>query len=240
MRTAIVTGGSTGIGQAICQRLLDDGYRVLNLSRRPSPVEHAELVNYSVDLSDRAATAGIAANIAREHEVTDVIHNAGVIRPALLGSVDTDDLIALTNIHVGAAITLVQAVLPTLTASGSGRILLVSSRAALGLETRTCYSATKAGMMGMARTWALELAPHGVTVNVVAPGPIGETEMFHDVVPENSEKEQQIAASIPVKRLGAPADVANAVAFFLKPESSFITGQTLFVCGGSSIGSLSL
>ncbi|MCB1733386.1 MAG: SDR family oxidoreductase, partial [Halieaceae bacterium] len=125
-------------------------------------------------------------------------------------------------------------------ACGSGRIVLISSRAAMGLETRTCYSATKSGMVGMARTWALELAARGITVNVVAPGPIAETEMFHDVIPENSEKMAQVAQSIPVKRLGRPADVSRAVAFFLAPENSFVTGQTLFVCGGASIGSLAL
>jgi NAD(P)-dependent dehydrogenase (short-subunit alcohol dehydrogenase family) len=125
-------------------------------------------------------------------------------------------------------------------AMGFGRIVLISSRAALGLATRTAYSATKAGMIGMARTWALELAPDGITVNVVAPGPIRETEMFHDVVPADSPREEALAAAIPVKRLGAPDDVAQAVMFFAGPASSFITGQTLFVCGGSSIGSLAI
>ena len=118
--------------------------------------------------------------------------------------------------------------------------MLISSRAALGLATRTAYSATKAGMIGMARTWALELAPDGITVNVVAPGPIRETEMFHDVVPADSPREEALAAAIPVKRLGAPDDVARAVMFFASPASSFITGQTLFVCGGSSIGSITI
>jgi NAD(P)-dependent dehydrogenase (short-subunit alcohol dehydrogenase family) len=110
----------------------------------------------------------------------------------------------------------------------------------MGLQTRTCYSATKSGMVGMARTWALELAADGITVNVVAPGPIAETEMFHNVIPDGSEKMNEVANAIPVKRLGNPADVARAVQFFLAPENSFVTGQTLFVCGGASIGSLAL
>jgi NAD(P)-dependent dehydrogenase (short-subunit alcohol dehydrogenase family) len=240
MRSALVTGGSTGIGQSICQHLLDSGYRVINVSRRPSPIEHEQLHNYSADLADPSATAAVAAEIAAEHDITDLVHNAGVIRPALLGSVETADLDMLTHIHIGAAITLAQACLPALRASGSGRIVLISSRAAMGLATRTCYSATKSGMVGMARTWALELAADNITVNVVAPGPIAETEMFHDVVPEESEKMAQLANAIPVKRLGTPADVSRAVQFFLEPANSFITGQTLFVCGGTSIGSLSL
>lgn len=240
MRQAIVTGGSTGIGQSICEHLLASGYGVINISRRPSPIEHEHLHNYSADLGDPVASKEVAARIAAEHSITDIVHNAGVIRPALLGSVDIADLEMLTHIHIGAAITLAQACLPGLKRCGSGRIVLISSRAAMGLETRTCYSATKSGMVGMARTWALELASEGVTVNVVAPGPIAETEMFHDVIPENSEKMAQVANSVPVKRLGSPADVSRAVQFFLAPENSFVTGQTLFVCGGASIGSLAL
>lgn len=240
MRQAIVTGGSTGIGQSICEHLLAAGYGVINVSRRPSPVEHERLHNYAADLADPGATREVAARIAAEHAITDIVHNAGVIRPALLASVEIADLDMLTHIHIGAAITLAQACLPALRDCGSGRIVLISSRAAMGLETRTCYSATKSGMVGMARTWALELADQGTTVNVVAPGPIAETEMFHDVIPEGSEKMQQVADSVPVKRLGRPADVARAVQFFLAPENSFVTGQTLFVCGGASIGSLAL
>ena len=240
MRTAIVTGGSTGIGQSICEHLLDCGYAVVNISRRDSPLDHQHLHNYSTDLSDPVATKATAEHIASEHEITDIIHNAGVIKPALLGSVDTADLDILTHIHIGAAIALAQACLPALKRCGSGRIVLISSRAAMGLETRTCYSATKSGMVGMARTWALELAADGITVNVVAPGPIAETEMFHNVIPDGSEKMDSVAQSIPVKRLGNPADVSRAVQFFLAPENSFVTGQTLFVCGGASIGSLAL
>lgn len=240
MRSAIVTGGSTGIGLSICQHLLESGYSVINISRRPAGIEHQQLHNYAADLADPVATKAVALEVTAEHDVTDIVHNAGVIRPALLGSVETADLDMLTHLHVGAAITLAQTCLPSLTACGSGRIILISSRAAMGLETRTCYSATKSGMIGMARTWALELAASGITVNVVAPGPIAETEMFENVIPKDSDKEQQIAHSIPVQRLGSPADVSRAVQFFLAPENSFITGQTLFVCGGASIGSLAL
>ncbi len=120
-----------------------------------------------------------------------------------------------------------------------GRIVLMSSRGALGLPTRTAYSATKAGMVGMARTWSLELAAKGITVNVVAPGPI-QTDMFYDVVPAGSEREQNIAKGIPVQRLGRADDVARAVMFFSDPANSFITGQTLYVCGGASVSSVTI
>ena len=120
-----------------------------------------------------------------------------------------------------------------------GRVVLMSTRAVVGLEKRTVYSATKAGMIGMARTWALELAQYGVTVNAIAPGAIEDTEMFHEVVEKGSELEARVAERIPVGRIGRPADVARAVRFFLADEPDFLTGQTLFVCGGSSVGNMS-
>ena len=236
MSAAIVTGGSAGIGRAIVEQLLAAGHEVLSLDLQPSPlrVKHVQ-----VDLTDVEATSRAAADIARNHAVTTVIHNAGVIRPAPLQDVELSDLQALTNLHLGAAVTLAQAALPAMKAAGWGRIVLISSRAVLGLPTRTVYSASKSGMLGMARTWALELAPLGITVNVVAPGPI-RTPMFHGIVPEGSPQEEKLARSIPVGRLGEPADVARAVMFFAAREAGFVTGQVLYVCGGSSVGTLTL
>jgi NAD(P)-dependent dehydrogenase (short-subunit alcohol dehydrogenase family) len=129
--------------------------------------------------------------------------------------------------------------LPAMKAARYGRIVLVSSRAVLGLPTRTTYSATKSGMLGMARTWALELAPVGITVNVVAPGPI-ETANFHSVVPEGSPQVEKVKQAIPVRRLGQPDDVARAVLFFADRNAGFVTGQVLYVCGGTSVGTLTL
>ena len=166
---AVVTGGSAGIGLAICHRLLDDGYELISLARRTCPLDHPKLHSVVVDLIDRAATTAAAHDIARRFEVTTLVHNAGVIRPALLPDVKLDDLDALVELHLGCAIQLLQACLPSMRAQHFGRVVLLSSRAAVGLATRTSYSATKAGMLGMARTWALELAPDGITVNVVAP-----------------------------------------------------------------------
>jgi 3-oxoacyl-[acyl-carrier protein] reductase len=146
----------------------------------------------------------------------------------------------LAQLHFGAAIALAQAALPGMKQARFGRIVLLSSRAALGAPTRTVYSATKAGIIGMARTWALELAPFGITVNVVAPGPIGDTEMFASVMSPDSDRAKTLARSIPVGRLGRSTDVARAVTFFSSPDADFITGQTLYVCGGASIGSITI
>jgi len=238
-RVAAVTGGSAGIGKAICADLLASGCEVVSLSRRPTDIDHPRLHSIEVDLTDRAATAQAAAEMARRFEVNTVVHNAGVIRPALLADVKLEDLDALVELHLACAIQLVQAALPCMRAQHFGRVVLLSSRAAVGLATRTAYSATKAGMLGMARTWALELAADGITVNVVAPGPI-RTDMFYDVVTQGSDKERALAASVPVKRLGESADVARAVGFFADPMNSFVTGQVLYVCGGTSVGSLTL
>jgi 3-oxoacyl-[acyl-carrier protein] reductase len=237
--TALVTGGSVGIGMRICQSLLDAGHEVVNLARRPLKIEHSRLHNFAVDLSDRDETAKVAKEIQARLKVTILVHNAGVIQPSLLEDVRLEDLDYLTNLHLAAVIRLAQAVLPAMKIAGFGRIVNISSRGALGLQTRTAYSATKSGMIGLTRTWALELAQYGITVNCVAPGPI-VTDMFYGIFPKGSPKIEALTKSIPVQRLGEPADVARAVMFFVAPESSFITGQTLFVCGGSSVGSLIL
>jgi len=236
----VVTGGSVGIGKAICESLLADGSQVINLSRRTSDIEHSDLYNFELDLSVSADVEACADMIAQKFTVTGFVHNAGLIRPNLLGEVELDDLQYLTQVHLGSAITLTQAFLKDMKAAQFGRIVLISSRAALGLQTRTSYSATKSGMIAMARTWALELGEFGITVNVVAPGPIEATEMFDAVIEDGSDKKKALANSIPVKRIGRPSDVAQAVQFFMKPESSFVTGQTLMVCGGTSLGSIAL
>jgi 3-oxoacyl-[acyl-carrier protein] reductase len=236
---AIVTGGSAGIGRALVQMLLEKNYDVISLDVQPAPDAHPKLRHIKVDLTDVAATARVAADVVGSSAVTTVVHNAGTIRPAPLAEVKLEDLDALVHLHLSAALLLVQAALPAMKSAGFGRVVLVSSRAVLGLATRTSYATTKAGMLGMARTWALELAPHGITVNVVAPGPI-ETDNFHSIVPRGSPQVERIAQAIPVKRLGQPGDVARAVMFFLDRQNGFVTGQVLYVCGGTSVGSLVL
>jgi 3-oxoacyl-[acyl-carrier protein] reductase len=235
--TVLITGGSAGIGLAVVEELLKAGNEVISLDLKPSSNKRVKHV--AVDLTDAKATEQAAREIAKAHQVTTLIHNAGTIRPALLPDVKLEDLNALVNLHIASAVTLLQASLPAMKAAGYGRVVLVSSRAVLGLPTRTSYSATKAGMLGMARTWALELAPQGITVNVVAPGPI-ETDNFHSVIPRGSPQVEKVAQAIPVKRLGQADDVARAVLFFADRRNGFVTGQVLYVCGGTSVGTLTL
>jgi 3-oxoacyl-[acyl-carrier protein] reductase len=236
---AIVTGASGGIGRAIAQAMLAADYHVVSLDRRAPDWSHPRFEPIEVDLFDPKATAEAASDIAAKHPVSHVVHNAGIIRPNLIERVTPDDIAALSQLHLGAALTLVQAALPSMKQREFGRIVLIASRAALGLATRTAYAATKSGMFGMARTWALETAPYGITVNLVAPGPI-ETDMFYEAIPHGSPKIDQLARAIPVGRIGRPDDVARAVMFFASRDADFITGQALYVCGGASIGSLAL
>jgi len=236
---ALVTGGSAGIGASICRHLVDDGYHVLNLSRRKAESAHERVTDVEVDLADVAATREAIAEVAGRYAITSLVHNAGVIRPNLVEDVRIEDVEYLTNLHINAGILLTQGVLGAMKAAAFGRIVIIGSRAMLGLETRTAYSATKAAQVGLVRTWAMELGQYGITVNAIAPGPI-VTPMFTEVVPADSDRAEKIARSLPVRRLGRPDDVARAALFLLSPENGFITGQCLFVCGGASLGTLAL
>ncbi len=237
---AIVTGGASGIGAAICAAMLEAGYTVISLDRATQPARGARFHAVRVDLAEEAATRAVAGEVCASFAVSHVVHNAGIIRPALLADVVPKDVSDLAGLHLVAPLLLVQAALPGMRAARFGRVILLSSRAALGLATRSAYAATKAGVIGLARTWALELARDGITVNAIAPGPIGGTAMFHDVVPAGSAREVALARGIPVGRLGTPEDVAAAAMFFAGAGAGFVTGQTLFVCGGSSVGTLTV
>ena len=234
----VITGGSSGIGLATAHAFLERGYEVVSISRRDSPLKSPRLISIAVDLSDPVATREAVMSAAAQSPATTLVHCAGAIRERPIEDATIADLADLANLHLGAALSLLQANLPAMKQARFGRIVLISSRAVLGLAKRTVYSATKAGMLGLARTWALELAAHGITVNVVAPGPIADTEMFEEILPAASAKMTAAQKQVPVGRFGTPADVARAVIFFADPKASFVTGQTLFVCGGTSVGSI--
>ncbi|MFK7858798.1 MAG: SDR family NAD(P)-dependent oxidoreductase [Granulosicoccus sp.] len=235
--TAVVTGGNKGIGADLADRLLEQGYSVVSVARSAPSRSHPRLHSVEADLLDPVAVSAAADEIKATFDVTHLIHNAGLIWPNLIEDAKPVEITGLAQLHLGSALTLLQSSLPGMKRRQFGRVMFNASRAALGAPTRTAYSASKAGMIGMARTWALELAQYGVTVNVVAPGPI-LTDNFWGIVEKDSPQQEALAKRIPVGRLGTVKDVTNAFLFFCNPENSFVTGQTLYVCGGASVGSL--
>ena len=233
--TVLVTGGSRGIGRAVIRRMIDDGFDVLHFSRTaPASLFEGEVFE-SVDLSDPRQTKEAISDWTRKKDILHLVNNAGMIRAAALEQVSLDDVHDMVTLNMVAPILLAQAVVPAMRARQYGRIVNIGSRAALGKEGRTVYGGTKAGLVGMTRTWALELAPHGITVNVIAPGPIA-TELYEASNPPDSPQTQKLVASIPVKRVGKPDEVAHAVAMLMDERAGFITGQLLYVCGGASVG----
>lgn len=230
---ALVTGGSRGIGAAIVKQLAARGLPVVNIDRTPPEDAIADYVE--VDLTDVDATRDALHEITTRQPILWLVNNAGIAPPASLEDTTLEDFEAAVAVNLRAVMLATQAAVPAMKAAGHGRIVTISSRAALGKELRTAYAATKAGVIGMTRTWALELAPFGITVNAVGPGPI-ETELFKRANPHNSPRTQAIIQGVPVKRLGQPEDIAHAVDFFLSEGAGFVTGQVLYVCGGMTVG----
>ncbi|MFC3003292.1 SDR family oxidoreductase [Falsiroseomonas tokyonensis] len=233
--TVLVTGGSGGIGRAVAERAAAAGWRVANLDLRPpaAPLPAEDFLQ--CDFADLAATRAVLAEVAARHAPTRLVNNVGVVKPAALEETSVEDLATVMDVNLRSAVLAAQALLPAMRAAGFGRIVNIASRAALGKELRSAYGASKAGLIGLARTWALELAADGITVNAIGPGPIA-TELFKRANPDNSPRTRAIIEGVPVKRLGTPEDVANAVQFFLDARSGFVTGQVLYVCGGLTVG----
>lgn len=230
----LVTGGSGEIGSAICARSVADGYDVINLDLAP-PGAGAAGRWVQVDLTDVAATTEVLRAQAASASILRLVHCAGIVRPATLDATTAVDFDAVIALNLRSAVLCTQAVVPGMRRAGFGRIVSISSRASLGKELRTAYSASKAALHGMTRTWALELAKDGITVNAVAPGSV-ETRLFRKANPPDDPRTAAIISAIPVGRIGTPDDIAQAVSFFLDRRSGFVTGQVMYVCGGLTVG----
>lgn len=234
-KRAIVTGASRGIGKAIAFQLAERGWDILNLDREgPQGANDAAGRWIEADLSDPEGLAPILEEILTEGPVAGLVNNAGIGSNSTLEETSLDEFNRIVSVNMRAPMQIAQALAPGMREQGFGRIVNISSRAHLGKTHRTAYAASKAGILSMGRVWALEYAGSGITVNTVAPGPI-RTELFDKVNPPDMPRTAEIAASIPVGRLGLPEDIANAVCFFMDDKSGFVTGQTLYVCGGVTL-----
>jgi len=223
----LVTGGAAGIGRATVERCRADGFDVVSIDR-----EGDGLI---ADLSDPDQTAAALERALEGGPITRLVNNVGTVRPASVDAQTLEDFDAVMHLNARCALQCLQAVLPGMKAARFGRVVNVSSRAALGKELRTVYAGSKAALQGMAKVWALELGEFGITANAIGPGPIN-TELFQRVNPADSPRTRAIIDAVPVRRLGTPQDIANAIAFFLHRDSGFVTGQVLYVCGGMTVG----
>ncbi len=233
-RTYLITGASKGIGYATATRLASQGHTVIGLARtEPADGFPGEFI--PLDLSSREETEKALERITADHAIDGVLNNVGLVNPAPLEEISLEAFDAVIDLNLRVAIQVTQAVLPHMKAQHWGRIVQISSLVTVGVPFRTSYSAAKSGLISFTRSWALELAPYAITVNAVAPGPV-ETELFNTNNPPGSESRQRYIDNIPLKRTGTPDELAAINAFLLGEESGFITGQTVYVDGGSSIG----
>ena len=232
-RSIIVTGASKGIGRAASALLAADGWSVIGIARTAPTDFPGEFI--AADLSDVAATQDVAERLAQRSDVVGIVNNAGAARGEAFGTVEPSAMMDLIGFNLRPVLQLTQAILPNMRAARFGRVVNVTSLVTRGLPLRTSYAAAKAALESITRTIAIENAAHGITANAVAPGPT-ETELFRANNAPGSAGEARYLAQIPMGRLGAPAEIAAAIAFLASVPAGFITGQTLFVDGGASLG----
>jgi 3-oxoacyl-[acyl-carrier protein] reductase len=237
-RVALVTGASRGIGRAIALRLAAQGATVIAGARGTNAQAVVDEIvaaggratAVALDITDPASVdAAVAATLAAHQRVDILVNNAGIAKDQLMLRMKREDWDAVINTNLTGAYTCVQAVLKTMVKQRAGRIINITSVVGQsGNAGQVNYAASKAGLIGFTKALALEIASRGITVNAVAPGLI-ETDMTKGI---SEGAHEEWAAKIPLKRLGTPDDIANAVTFLASDEASYITGQVLAVNGG--------
>ncbi len=244
-KVAVVTGGARGIGAAVSVKLAADGFAVAVLDLEEASCKDTveritaaggKALAVGADVSDAAAVTAAVERIAAELGPPAVlVNNAGVIRDNLLFKMTDDDWETVMAVHLRGAFLMSRACQKHMVDQSWGRIVNLSSTSALGNRGQANYSAAKAGLQGLAKTLAIELGPFGVTANAIAPGFIA-TEMTAATAARMGVDfeafKEGAAAQIPVRRVGQPEDIANAVSFLVSEGAGFVSGQVLYVAGG--------
>jgi len=241
-RVAIVTGSGQGIGQGIASVLAGAGAKVVVNDLVPERVDEvvAELTAAGYDVTGHAANVAsaegaeglVAAALDAYGHIDILVNNVGMARDGWLAKMSEEDWDTVLTVNLKSQFLMCRAVAPHMMDQSYGRIINISSRAWLGGPGQANYAASKGAVISLTRTLALEMARYGVTANAIAPALV-DTPLFRGL---KDEVQERLIKTIPARRIGTPEDIGNATLFLAADESSYVTGQTLYVCGGRSLG----